>query len=717
MAILSKIRERSVALIAVIGLALFAFVLDPSTLSDFFNSSKVNEVGEVGGESISRQEYAEAVDSYKTRTQNRATEMQAANAVWNNLLREKIYNQQLEEAGVTIGESDVWNQLISYPSVSQNPQFFNEAGLFDEDKFKQFWIDIRSREDQTLAKAWEDYKDLIALNLKRDTYNNLVTAGLGASLQEGKDTYNEENTLMSADFVYVPYTSIADSLINVSKSDIEAYVKSHPNEFQVEESRDLSFVLFEIKATEGDKNDIKNQVAGFLQDTEDRNGIKIEGFKNTSDYSTFFDENESDLPLVENYVLEAQLPTVISQQVVAGNVNDTFGPYEEGNNYKISKIVDIVKRPDSVNSSYILIPHVGAARAGADVTQTVEQARATADSIFKLVRNNKKKFAEMASKFNTDNSKDKGGEFGWINHQNAFSPRFDKDYAEFIFNNKKGKVEVIKTAFGFHIIRIDDQKNKQNAYKLITFGKEIKASQATEDAVFQEAETFALSIMDGNTNKFYSAAREKNYTTRPAVGLKVLDDKLPSLPRTNNRPVITWAFSKDTKQGDFKRFDTEGGYIVATLVGKTEKGLMPVTKATGRVKPLLLNEKKAKLIREKMSGATLNDIATSNKITVRKANDVALKSPSITGVGFEPNVVGAMYYAKENQLYKGIDGNKGVFAFVITKKTKPTELPNYESTRQRLAQERKSRTGNIFEALKKSSDIEDYRALFYGVNQ
>ena len=58
MAILSKIRDRSIALIAVIGLALFAFVLDPSTLSDFFDSSKINEVGEVDGETISRQEYA-----------------------------------------------------------------------------------------------------------------------------------------------------------------------------------------------------------------------------------------------------------------------------------------------------------------------------------------------------------------------------------------------------------------------------------------------------------------------------------------------------------------------------------------------------------------------------------------------------------------------------------------------------------------------------------
>jgi hypothetical protein len=40
MAVLSKIRERSMFLIIIIGLALFAFVLDPSTLGDFLTLVK-----------------------------------------------------------------------------------------------------------------------------------------------------------------------------------------------------------------------------------------------------------------------------------------------------------------------------------------------------------------------------------------------------------------------------------------------------------------------------------------------------------------------------------------------------------------------------------------------------------------------------------------------------------------------------------------------------
>lgn len=89
MAVLSKIRERSMFLIIIIGLALFAFVLDPSTLGDFFNSSKVNEIGEVNGESISREEFSAAIETYKQQAGNGVSEMQASKTVWDNIVRKK----------------------------------------------------------------------------------------------------------------------------------------------------------------------------------------------------------------------------------------------------------------------------------------------------------------------------------------------------------------------------------------------------------------------------------------------------------------------------------------------------------------------------------------------------------------------------------------------------------------------------------------------------
>ena len=719
MAILSKIRDRSIALIAVIGLALFAFVLDPSTLSDFFDSSKINEVGEVDGESISRQEYAQALETYKTRTNGRVSDMQAAKTVWENILKEKIYTKQLEDAGVTIGESDVINSIINSPSIQGNPQFLNDAGLFDKDKFMQFLKDTQESEDQSLWNAWSNYISEVGVSLKRDTYDNLIKAGLGASLKEGQYQYEEDNNLVSADLVNIPYSSIPDSLVTVTRDEVDAYIKKNPTQFEVDATRDISYVKFDILATESDKEAIKNKVASFLEDRQDLNKataqqFTIQGLKNTTDYNLFFEENISDIPMQEVYLMKNELPQVISEAVIQGKVNDTFGPYEDRNYFKISKLTATFSRPDSVKASSIFIPYVGSLGATVETTKTEEQAKVSIDSIYKLVRNNKKKFADIASKVNTDSSKDKGGDIGWNRHNQSFnSTRFDVDLAEFMFDNKVGEIGVVKSKFGFHVIRIDDQKNRQKVVKMITFGREIIPSLNTENAVFQKAEQFALDLASKESN-FYDVAKKSNYQTKPAIGLKIMDDKVPGLPATQ-RPIVTWSFGRDTKVGDVQRFDVDKGYVVAILTGKTNKGLLSSSKAINRVRPILLNDKKAELIKEKMIGSSLNDIATANNIVIKKADNVSLKSPSIAGVGFEPKIVGAMQRAKENQFYNKVAGDRGVYAFVVNKKEKAVVLPNYEVYRKVISEDRKASILKIFEALKKTSEVEDSRAAFHGV--
>ena len=265
MAVLSKIRERSMFLIIIIGLALFAFVLDPSTLGDFFNSNKINEVGQINGESITRQEFIQELESYKQQVGNSVPEMQAVNTVWENILRKKIYQNQLNEAGITIGESDVWNELIAIPFVQNNPEYQNEAGLFDEQKFKQFLADTKENNKELWAQ-WSSYMGQIRDNLSTTTYNNLITAGLGASLKEGESEYLYENTKLNAEFVYLTYTSISDSLVKIKKSEVESYIKKHEDDYKVDASRDINYVTFEILPTVEDENVLKAEVFSLIED-------------------------------------------------------------------------------------------------------------------------------------------------------------------------------------------------------------------------------------------------------------------------------------------------------------------------------------------------------------------------------------------------------------------------------------------------------------------
>ena len=397
------------------------------------------------------------------------------------------------------------------------------------------------------------------------------------------------------------------------------------------------------------------------------------------------------------------------KSVFKGKKDDVFGPYKDRGFFKVSKIQEIVQIPDSVKGAHILIPFIGSLSATQDTKRTEAQAKKTADSIFKLVRRNKKKFATIADEMNNDITKDKGGDIGWITKDVAFNPNFDKDFANFLFFNKKGTIKVIKSRFGYQVIRIDESKNKQKAVKLATFGRKIEASQATENTIFQNAETLALALSNGKN--FEDAVKEKGLSPQSAYALKMLDEAVPGIG--NQRDIITWAHKKENKVGAFQRFDTNSGHVVAVITNKTFKGLMSAAKATITVRPILMNQKKAAIINKTMKGSTLVDIAKATKQTVANASAITMQSPVITGVGFEPKIVGAMYSAKENTLFNNVEGSKGVFAFVVAKREAPVALPNYDSYRNRISATRKGQTNLLYNAIKDATESEDNRGAVY----
>ena len=190
----------------------------------------------------------------------------------------------------------------------------------------------------------------------------------------------------------------------------------------------------------------------------------------------------------------------------------------------------------------------------------------------------------------------------------------------------------------------------------------------------------------------------------------MLDDNIPGIDN-NQRQIVNWAFQENVEKGATNRFDIDNGYIVALLTNKIEEGLAPASSVMAKVRPIIVNEKKAKIIKEKMKGTSLEEIAKANNTNVRTANLVTLASPTISGVGNEPNVVGAMSALKEGEFVNNIVGNKGVFAVQVTKTEKPGELPNYETFRKNILGELQNRSFQIYNAIKESSDINDNRRV------
>lgn len=707
-------------LILIVGLALFAFVLNPSSIQRFFSASKTNEVGEVNGEVIGREDFASQVENYRSRYGSRVSQMQAVNAVWNSTVSEKIFQNQLEEAGIVVGEKDIWDAMVAMPEIQKSPLFKNKAGLFDEDKLKEYVATLEDDAKAGNTQGWANWLNTekqIKQNLERQAYTTLVGAGLGASLKEAERDYVFSNQSLSGNYVFMPYSNIADSLVTVTKKEILNYVKENPNTFKPEATRSIQYLKFDIVPSVADEEAVKAEVASYINDKEEYSNaaksiIKINGLKNATKYEDFLVENKSDVLVDNSYKYQNQVSKEVSDAVFSGKVGDVFGPYKENGLYKISKLVEVIQIPDSVKSSHIIVPYKGATRSTS--IKTPEEAKKTADSIYNLVKNSDTKFKEIADKVNSDGTKGKGGSIGWVTKNQAFSASFDKDFAKFIFKNKTGSIKVVKTAFGYHVIKINEQTKLNKAVKLVTFARSIEPSEDTENLIFQKAETAASKLVDGN--KIDEVAKADGYKVQSAVNLKVLSENVPGLGA--QRQIVTWSYKPEREISNSKRFDInigdKRGYAVVVLTGRTSADEISLnTSIIAKVRPLLMNKKKAALLKDKVKGNTLVEIAKNATTAVRTANSVSLSSPLISGVGNEPAVAGAMSTLTLNKVSSVIEGTKGLFVVEVTKRENPIKLDNYNGFRNNISKKLQGRSYQLYQVLQDNADIKDYRAKFF----
>ena len=713
MAILSKIRDHSIFLIIIIALALFSFVIGDIFKKGNFGGDK-NSVGEINGENIGRQEFAQLVEEQNARSGNRSSQLQSVNAAWDNLVRQKIYETQLEKSGVVVGEKDVWDEIVRQVAMQPNPQFMNEAGMFDEDKFKEYIANLKDNQDENeqtklMWLSWLNYERNVKSNLEIRTYNNLINAGLGATLKEGEHFYNDSNTKLDLEYVYVPYTSISDSLVKVTDDEIKAYVKSHPDEYRTEPSVDVNFVKFDIKATPEDEEAIKNEVAGLINDKEEystaaKTTVTIKGLATTDNIEDFFREHSSDTPLDNNYHFKSTVDKAIADTLFKMKPGQVYGPYKEANYYKISRVMGFKQMPDSVKARHILIPFLGAMRADPSITRNEAEASKLADSLLTILKSDKSKFESFVKEYSSDvGSINNGGKYDWFPYN-----RMVPEFRDFTFDGKTGDMGVVKTDFGFHIIEIEGQKNFQEAVRLATFSREITASEETVNSIYQKAETFAQQASDGKD--MAELAKEDGLTSQPVIGLKGMDERVSTLG--NQRQIVTWAFEKDTKENDIKRFDVDNGYAVVQVTGKRKKGLSIGT-SKAAIRALLANEKKTTIIGDKMTGSSLEDIAKAFDVKVESSKAVSIGSPVLPGVGRADELITSILGLPENKLLTKIPTKTGVFAVIVTHKETPQPMENYTGAAATITNNLKSKSGRSFEILKKLADIQDNRAAFY----
>jgi len=562
---------------------------------------------------------------------------------------------------------------------------------------------------QVNYESWNNYESNIASSGLEKIYFDLIKSAINSTVFEGKTQYNYENDNVDLKYIKIPFSTIADSLVKVTKSDVTKYMKKNENDYQVKASRNLIYVKFQENPSKYDEKQIENQLTELLNDREEfdfesKTNKKILGFKNTRDNEEFLNLNSA-IKLYDSYVFENSFSKEMAPIIYSLNKGEVYGPYKEGEFIKITKLVDTKRIPDSVKVRHILIPYSGSLRSDPNETTTEEQAKKRADSIYRIVLRRPSKFKSLLSLSSDVASNENDGEieFSYID---GFAPEF----RDFSFENRVGKISVVETDFGFHIIEILSQSKRKNAVKVANLGLKVEASERTIDSIFNITSKFEIATEKSN---FRDVASEFNYKVNPVNNIRELNENIPGVG--SQRAIVRWAYNPDTNLDDIRRFNLQnGGYLVAMLTSINPEGLMSIDKASITAIPKIRNEKKAKMIMDKIKGRSLDDISSSQNQTIQTALAVNMKNPVLSGTGNEPNVVGYAFGIDEGVTSKGIIGNNGVFYIKVDRIKYANVMSNYQNYTNFLNSiTLGSYNSKVYEALLESAEIEDNRHLFY----
>ena len=696
MSIIQNIRERGSWILICIVIALIAFILQDGVGRNNGNSD-INTLGVINGTTINKIDFEQKVqNTLQQYAAQGAQRGQVINQLWDNEVINLLIKKEADKLGLSVGSKEA-NDVI-YGEESPFRQQFTDptTGEFKVNDLKAQLAELKKSTKKEVVDQKEQLeKNVILPALEKRTlrkYKALLYRGIQVPKWLLEKQYAENNAISNIRFVNVPYTTIADTTIKVSNEDISAYLKENSAAFQVEEAqRNISFIAFSAAPTTADSTITKNNILA-LKDS----------FQTSKDAAAYLNKVTPDTRYYDGFLGKSRIQIPEKEAVLSTPIGGLYGPYVDGPNYTIAKIIGTRLLPDSASVRHILIMTTNAQN---QVIREEGTAKVLIDSIKNAIAGGAT-FESMVEKYSEDGgSKANGGIYEMFPQANMVKP-----FNDFSFENPVGSRGVVKTEFGYHYIEVLKQTPPSPAYNIAYLTLPILASKETTTTAQTTAAKFAADSKDQKS--FNANALKLNKQALPATNIKAYDFNIQGLGET--REIVRWVFEK--KVNDVSEpIEVGDAYIVANITSEDKPGLMSVETAKSKnIEVIIRDQKKAETIKSKLKGATLEAIATAAGATVLQADSLSYTSTNISGLGNEPKLVGASFNkALLNKVSAPIAGNSGVFVISVSNLgaiAAPGDLAAFKEQYQgRLS----NTILNSVLALKKTAKIQDNRAKLY----
>lgn len=687
-----------------IALALVGFILMDSAngpLSGLFGRD--TSVAKVNGNKIDRKTYDERYSDYETlyevyakgRPLDDATRAQIRQQVLQELVYQELVKDQMEKLGVQITEQeqkDMTHGAMPDPMVQQFPYFADpNTGQFNAQYIAAFEKQVPQIQDpnqrEKLLGQWASLQRFVGNGRLTQKFNALVVNSVYTPSFLAKAAALDMGSTASVRFVKIPFTTVEDSKVPVSEAELKDYLQKHKAQYSIDEpTRSIEYVTFDIVPSAADTA----RSLGML------NNLKAE-FATAPDAAVFVNRN-SDNPFDSTYVTKKTLQSPMADSILSQPVGAVVGPFYEGTSYSLVKVVNRKQQPDSVRAKHILI----AVNTNGGRTDTA--AHVLIDSL-KMAIQSGANFDTLASRFSDDpGSKIKGGDLGYF-AQGMMVPEFN----DVAFKGKTGDLETVKTQFGWHLIRLVDQKDFQPASQLAIVSKQLASSTETNNSIFSKANEFAGKNTTGKA--FDEAIKKQGLNKKVAENIRINDFTVNGLG--SSRDLVKWMYDAKTNDISTPLVIENSRYVVAKLSNVQEAGIINLDANTRpQVEALIKAKKKADIIAGQYKNvASLEAVSGTSKQPIQQADSFNASNSFAPNIGFEPKVVGYSFYAglKQGAVSPAIKGMDGVFFISPITRTIATQVadPNAMSQQKMMGdmQNKNALSGMLQQVFQKNASI------------
>ena len=626
MAIIGKIREKSILLVIIIGLALLAFIL-----SDWKGMLGDNE-GEYGVGHV----FGEKIDVSKTENLKK----KFGEYGWEVYVDSVIMNKEYEALGINVtdkelqsflsgndkeGFESIFSKYFSYlPENRRNIQnildpkgsvtWNNVYQNFQASKGQSFATIVNivfqlmqppSDENNLIAlitqakknkKDWKILKDIFSNVRKKEKYQDLISQGIFSTTLEAQD--NGDDVKKTIRYVVKNTNSIPDSDIKFKESDLIKYYANHKYDAKYQNQnafREIKY--FSLSDAPSGKDSIEfydffdnvrsdfvnaendSSYADSHSDLGSRQNIPI-GFYNSQ--NTIYPENHplaSQGPKSTAILRGGMIRTYnnsIDSVFKSAQVGDVVGPYFAGtkmketfgkNYYAMYKILGTTPSKIKVRHALLTIAE------GQDSLSVMKQAQDLA-TLFKSKTGKERDviFNDSLKKYSKDLRGVYENQTEWTlfegfdntsdNQKGRNHMLYGKNISNFCVNATIGSIDVIESTLGYHIIEVLERDDTKLP-KVATIYRELKPSYETMEYKDRFGEKLTRDFKSA-FKKFENHSDKRNYFDSVIANNNYIDTS-SSFTFLDNQPSLN-------NEQNFNLIELEEKFIKLAYKGNKKVG-------------------------------------------------------------------------------------------------------------------------------------------------